>query len=81
MTKTKRDIDIGCVRYKSREVKNWDDYNDKERGWIVYAEDVSIDSIVQCIRILEKLRGDYDKYYEREALQNGIDHLERFLNS
>ena len=77
----KRNKELNLKRYKSREVEDYEKYNESQKRWMNYAEDISVDSIVQCIRVVQFLHKDYTTYHERVALQNVMDHLEGLLNS
>lgn len=68
-------------RFKKEDFNEWDDGDSNQREWLEFCETVVSTTINDCIRLLEKLHADYDKYYERQALKNAIRHLEQYENN
>jgi len=82
MTKQSNSILLGDrKRYRARRQAEYTTHDKLTREWLEYTEETNFRTIQDCIEILEKLREDYDKYYERAALQNAVRHLNLYLKS
>lgn len=60
--------------------EEWFSGSDNVREWLEWCEVRVENTIGDCIEILEKLRLDYDKYYERQALANAIRYLQMYAD-
>lgn len=66
------------TRWRAAKQHEYYERDEHTREWLDYCEKINLKGIDDCIAILEKLHSEYDKYYERTALQNAIRHLELY---
>ncbi len=68
-------------RFRKEDYEEWDNGSREQRDWLIFCEQIVNATINDAIRIVEKLHGEYDKYYERLALKNAARQLERYENN